>query len=43
MTTETRVFVEFKDIAGIEFECRQCGTRAAYRIVANIDHLNSNR
>jgi hypothetical protein len=39
MTAETSVFVEFKNIAGIEFECRQCGTRTAYKIVANIDHL----
>ena len=30
MTVETRTFVELADIAGIEIECRECGSKIFY-------------
>ncbi|MGB9488893.1 MAG: hypothetical protein WCA92_00385 [Terriglobales bacterium] len=34
MTSETRTFIEAKDIAGIEMECQQCRSTVFYPIAA---------
>lgn len=39
MTSETRVFVELTDIAGLEFSCRKCGTKILYPLEKQYDRL----
>jgi len=47
MTTETRTFVEPRDLLGVEFKCGHCGARLLYalperpmRIVASCPNCN---
>ncbi len=32
MTSETRTFIEFKDVVAIQFECGNCGAKASFPI-----------
>jgi len=38
MTSETKVFIDFNDILGLELECVKCGARYS-RPIGNISHF----